>query len=173
MAEEILSTHLVIGKHRDKAMRAECQSRIYILHTSESDEPWSARHVLVCSYLVLAFGCSAGILSGSPLRIFIATVVAFAILRPSWRTPAEERPPWKRELPVWAPSFVFETAVTFAALSMRLSPIERDFVAVSLVALRCRIRRPSPRERRPREEPCPSNQSGSGKSGHAGSWRLS
>ncbi len=90
--------------------------------------------------LVLALGCCAWALPATISPFLVVAVVAFAILGPVSGDVGERKPLWRRGSLFHAPVAVFETMITLAALSMRLSPIERDFVAASLFTLACRFR---------------------------------
>lgn len=74
------------------------------------------------------------------LVVAVVTLAALGLLPGE---AGERKRLWRREPFFSAPSPVFETMVTLVALSMRLSPIERDFVAAGLFALLSRILRPA------------------------------
>jgi len=95
--------------------------------------------------LVLGIGCclwaSPGIM---PSLLFVGcaagVAVAIAVLEPIFD---ERRLSSIRGQLFDGPSLAFETFVTLVALSMRLSPIERDFVAASFFTLLCRYSAPA------------------------------
>ncbi len=88
-------------------------------------------------------------------RFLVVAVAAFAVIGLVSGEVSEGKRFRRREPLVSAPLSAFETMVTLVALSMRLSPIERDFVAASLLALSFRLWRPARKTQQfqPRQSP--------------------
>jgi hypothetical protein len=80
-------------------------------------------------------------------RFLVVAVAAFAVIELVSGEVGEGKRFRRRDPLVSAPLPAFETMVTLVALSMRLSPIERDFVAASLLALSFRLWRPARKTR--------------------------
>lgn len=80
-------------------------------------------------------------------RFLVVAVAAFAVIELVSGKVSEGKRFRRREPLVSAPLPAFETMVTLVALSMRLSPVERDFVAASLLALSFRFWRPARKTR--------------------------
>lgn len=84
--------------------------------------------------LAIAFGCCIWASSKLPPTQFASVVVLAILIAVSGDGGQRTRLLRDKSL-CNAGSLIFETMVTLMALSMRLSPLERDFVAASLLKL--------------------------------------
>ncbi|MCW0197131.1 hypothetical protein [Sphingopyxis sp.] len=83
---------------------------------------------------LFAFGCCLWASVNLPLAL-CASVIAFAVFAVLSGNGVRRAPLLQGAFLRNAPFQIFETVVTLVALTMRLSPLERDFVAASLLNL--------------------------------------
>ncbi|WP_079639630.1 hypothetical protein [Sphingopyxis flava] len=96
--------------------------------------------------MVLAHWCCAWAAPAIMPRALAVTILTHVLLRRATGHVTEKGGTWRSRSLLKALSLALETLVTLLAISMRLSPIERDFIAASLFALLWRVWRPSPHE---------------------------
>ena len=148
----ITGTNFMRAERRTDARPSQISGRRYAFGSSRKDKGLFP--------LAFALGCWAFASPAALPRFLVVAVAIFAAFELVSGEVSERKRLRRRGLLANAPLPVFETMVTLVALSMRLSPIARDFVAASLFTLSCRFWRPA-RERsslqgtrRPASLPC-------------------
>jgi len=140
---------ILSSDNRDKIMRTSWKIRARARQLSgPAHRPRSWSNEIDFSPMVLAHWCCAWAAPTIMPRALVVTILTHVLLRQATCLVTEKRGTSRSRSLLKALSLALEILVTLLALSMRLSPIERDLIAASLFALLWRVWRPSPREGR-------------------------